>query len=85
MHRRQHEKLPSEALEKVKKLKPKIKVSTKLVDGRPSDKLVEIVEKRDFDLLVIGSRGLGGIKEFFLSSVSDRVTDEAPCPILIVK
>lgn len=83
--REQHEKLLSEALNKAKKLKPKIKISTKLVDGRPSDQLVETAQKGDFDLLVIGSRGLGGIKEFFLGSVSDRVADEAPCPVLIVK
>jgi nucleotide-binding universal stress UspA family protein len=83
--REQHEKMLSEALKKVKKLKLKINVSTKLVEGRPSDKIVETSRKEGFDLLVMGSRGLGGIKEFFLGSVSDRVADEAPCPVLIVK
>jgi nucleotide-binding universal stress UspA family protein len=34
---------------------------------------------------VIGSRGLGGIKGFFLGSVSDRVADKASCPVLIIK
>jgi len=29
--------------------------------------------------------GLGKIREFFLGSVSDRVADEAQCPVLIVK
>jgi nucleotide-binding universal stress UspA family protein len=59
--------------------------TTKLVEGRPADKIVETAKLESCDLIVIGSRGLGGIKEFFLGSVSDRVADEAPCPVLIVK
>ncbi|MFH0896557.1 MAG: universal stress protein, partial [Candidatus Bathyarchaeota archaeon] len=31
------------------------------------------------------SRGLGGVKEFFLGSVADRVADESTCPVVIVK
>ena len=38
-----------------------------------------------FGLNVVGSRGLGGIEEFFVGSVSDRVADDAKCPVLIVK
>ena len=62
-----------------------IRFTTKLVEGRPADKIVETAKLESCDLIVIGSRGLGGIKEFFLGSVSDRVADEAPCPVLIVK
>jgi len=75
----------SEALKKVKKIKPNLRVSTKLVEGRPSNKIVETAKEGNFDIIVMGSRGLGAIKEFFLGSVSDRVADEATCPVLIVK
>lgn len=81
----QHEKVLSEALKKAKKIKPNLKVSTKLVEGRPADKIVETAKKGNFDIIVMGSRGLGGIKEFLLGSVSDRVADEGTCPVLIVK
>ena len=80
-----HKRVLSEALKKAKKAKPNLKISTKLVEGRPSDKIVETARKGRFNLIVMGSRGLGGIKEFFLGSVSDRVADEATCPVLIVK
>ena len=70
---------------KVKKINLKTRFSTKLLEGRPADKIVEIAKQESFDLIVIGSRGLGGIKEIFLGSVSDRVADESHCPVLIVK
>jgi nucleotide-binding universal stress UspA family protein len=80
-----HEKVLSEALKKAKKIKPNLKVSTKLVEGRPSDKIIEAAKEGNFDIIVVGSRGLGGIKKLFLGSVSDRVANEAACPVLIVK
>lgn len=80
-----HKKMLSETLKKAKENKPKIKISKKLVNGRPADKIVKIANEGNFDLIVMGSRGAGGIKEFFLGSVSDRVADEARCPVLLVK
>lgn len=75
----------SEALKKVEKVKPNLNVSTKLVTGRTAEKIVQTAKKGNFDIVVMGSRGLGGIKKFFLGSASDRIADEAPCPVLIVK
>ena len=45
----------------------------------------EIAKEKNVDMIVMGSRGLGGITQFLLGSVSDRVTDHAPCPVLIVR
>jgi nucleotide-binding universal stress UspA family protein len=62
-----------------------VRVSSTILEGRPADKIVEAAKEGGFDLIVMGSRGLGGVKEFFLGSVSDRVADEATCPVAIVK
>lgn len=80
-----HEKILSKALKRANELKPNLKISTMLKEGRPADKIVETAEEGNFDLIVMGQRGLGKVKEFFLGSVSDRVADEAHCPVLIVK
>jgi nucleotide-binding universal stress UspA family protein len=81
----QHEKVLSEALKKAVRIKPDLKVSTMLREGRPSDKIIEAADEGKFDLIVLGSRGIGRIKEIFLGSTSDRVADEAMCSVLIVK
>ena len=80
-----HKKILTEVTKKAKKSNPEICFTTKLLEGRPADKIIETAKLESFDLIVIGSRGLGGIKEIFLGSVSDRVADEAHCPVLIVK
>ena len=81
----QHEKILSGALKKANKHKPNLKVTTMLSEGRPSDKIIEAANEGKFDLIVMGSRGIGRIKEIFLGSVSDRVADEAKCSVLVVK
>jgi nucleotide-binding universal stress UspA family protein len=80
-----HRKVLTHARRKAKKARPDLKISTKIVEGRPAEKIVETAEQGKFDMIVIGSQGLGGIKKIFLGSVSDRVADEASCPVLIIK
>jgi nucleotide-binding universal stress UspA family protein len=80
-----HKKMLEKTYRKAKEEKPNLKLSKKLINGRPADRIVEIANKENFDLIVMGSRGAGGVKEFFLGSVSDRVADEAHCPVLLVK
>ena len=80
-----HKKIIDEALKKAKESKPNLSISGKLVDGRPAHEIGEFAKSENFDLIVLGSRGLGMIREFFLGGVSDRVADEAHCPVLLVK
>lgn len=76
------EKILSKALSAIEK--KKIKVDKKLEFGTPSDSIVEIAEKGNYDLIVLGSRGLGTVKRFLLGSVSDDVSHKAKCSVLIV-
>ena len=80
-----HRNLLSKALKHAKDSKPNLKISTKLMEGRPTNTIVKEAKDNNFDLIVMGSRGLSGITRFFLGSVSDGVVNEAECPILIVK
>ena len=80
-----NERMLSEALKKAEKAKPDLKLSKKLVEGHPAEKIVETAKDGDFDLIVMGSHGLGGIREFFLGSTSSKVADNADRSVLIVK
>jgi nucleotide-binding universal stress UspA family protein len=75
-----------DAKKKIKEKKAKIKkVSTKLLHGNPADEIVKLAKDGKFDLIVIGSRGLSGVKELILGSVSSKVVNHATVPVLVVK
>jgi nucleotide-binding universal stress UspA family protein len=46
--------------------------------------IVDEAKERSVDLIVIGTRGLTGLKHVALGSVADRVARTAPCPVLTV-
>ena len=53
--------------------------------GHPVDMIINVAGREAVDLIVMGSRGLGGLQSFLLGSVSERVLHHAHCPILIVR
>jgi len=75
------ENILSDAATKVKGLK----LSTQLEFGNPPETIIEVAEKGNYDLIVVGSRGLSNVKRFFLGSVSDDVSHHAKCSVLIVR
>ena len=50
----------------------------------PVSAIVEVARREKADLIVIGSRGLSGVKSFVLGSVSSGVLQHAPCSVLIL-
>jgi nucleotide-binding universal stress UspA family protein len=51
----------------------------------PADSIVQVAEETEADLIVMGSRGLGGIRRALMGSVSDSVVRHAHCPVLVVR
>lgn len=54
-------------------------------EGDPATTIVNAANRTDANLVVIGSRGLSGLKEKLLGSVSREVAEHTSCPVLIVK
>ncbi len=55
------------------------------VGERRSDEIVKVAEEVRAGLIVMGSRGLGGVRRTLMGSVSDAVVRHAHCPVLIVR
>jgi nucleotide-binding universal stress UspA family protein len=51
----------------------------------PGERIIKIAHEQNFDLIVMGSRGLSVIKEIILGSVSSKVLQNAGCPVIIYK
>lgn len=54
-------------------------------EGEPSEVITRIAADEGFDLIVLGSRGMGGFASLLLGSVSDQVSRHAHCPVLVVR
>jgi len=61
-----------------------VTVEKEVLFGEPSVEIIEISEKENFDLIVMGNRGFSKIKRFFVGSVTQRVISEAKCPVLVI-
>jgi nucleotide-binding universal stress UspA family protein len=60
------------------------KVETHTCPGDPADALVDVAEQVSADLVVVGNRGMAGVKRFVLGSVPNKVSHHCPCSLLIV-
>ena len=69
----------------LKELYPELQVSTQLKKGYVPTKILKATEESNVDLIVIGSRGLGGLTGWFLGSVTNHVVNHCTKPILVVK
>lgn len=56
-----------------------------LVESSPADAISDTAQSIGADLIVMGTRGLSGLKHVLLGSVAERTLRIAPCPVLTVK
>ena len=68
-----------------KRLKHKKVKIEKIPTGFSAEEIIKAASRFRADLIVVGSRGLTGLKRRFLGSVSSKVARHAPCPVLVVR
>lgn len=62
-----------------------VPVESIIKEGHIVEEILKTAKEGNYDLIVMGARGISKIKEILLGSVSYGVTAHAPCPVLIVK
>lgn len=55
-----------------------------VLDGSPVSVLLKTADDQQADLIVVGSRGMGGFPELLLGSTSTQVAQHSTCPVVIV-
>lgn len=61
-----------------------VDVERRIEVGVPAERLADIADEVDAELIVVGSRGRGAFRSAFLGSVSNVLVGVARCPVLIV-
>lgn len=82
--------LQSETMEKIDEARavahevaPDIKIGHTIAEGSPIDMLLDMAH--DVTMIVMGSRGLGGLSGMVMGSVSAAVVSHASCPVVVVR
>ncbi|GJL64856.1 MAG: hypothetical protein NPIRA04_35100 [Nitrospirales bacterium] len=65
--------------------RPRVEVRTDVVEGIPGAEILTAIDQHQIDLVVVGAKGLSGIKRFLLGSVSEWILSDAPCSVLVVR
>ena len=92
------QKLLSELLENYKKenqdilskcteiaRKKGVTINTILLQGNPASKILDFSKKEKYDIVIMGSRGLGKFKELILGSVSSKIVHHSSCEVLLIR
>ena len=62
-----------------------VKFDSKILYGKPSTRITEFAQKEKFDLIIVGSRGLSGIKQKILGSIASGIVQKSKSSVLVVK
>ena len=82
---RKARELLDEQVKKIEQSGGTIPQEVHLLRGHPDREIVHLAEEIGAGLIVIGSRGQGGVRRALMGSVSDSVVRQAHCPVLIVR
>ena len=83
--RREAQEVLDAQVKKIEEAGGTVAIAHLKMNERRDEAIVHLAEEIDADLIVIGSRGFGGLKRALLGNVADSVVRHAHCPVLVVR
>jgi nucleotide-binding universal stress UspA family protein len=62
-----------------------LSAKTTVLEGDPASQLIQYAKKERVDLIICGTRGLGGFESLLLGSVAHKLVTHSPVPVLVIK
>jgi len=62
-----------------------VEVKEVLLEGHPSEEIIDFAENSDIDLIVMGTLGKTGLDRFLMGSVAEKVVRNSKVPVLVVR
>jgi nucleotide-binding universal stress UspA family protein len=83
--RREAQTILDEQVRKIEEAGGTVAIAHLKMNERRDEAIVHLAEEIGADLIVMGSRGFGGLKRALLGNVADSVVRHAHCPVLVVR
>ena len=83
--RREAQEVLDQQVGKIEEAGGTVAIAHLKMNERRDEAIVHLAEDIDADLIVIGSRGCGGLRRALLGNVADSVVRHAHCPVLVVR
>ena len=62
-----------------------VKSKSILKEGNVSKEILRFAKNEQINLIMVGSKGFGATLRFLLGSISNKIANQASCPVLIIK
>jgi len=62
-----------------------VTINTILLQGNPASIILDFSKKEKYDIVIMGSRGVGKFKELILGSVSSKIVHHSSCEVLLIR
>jgi nucleotide-binding universal stress UspA family protein len=62
-----------------------VTIHAETVNGKPREQIIEAADRMKADMIVMGTHGVSGFREFMIGSTAIRIISEASCPVLSIQ
>ena len=83
--RREAQEILDQQVRKIEEAGGTVAIAHLKMNERRDEAIVHLAEEIDADLIVMGSRGFGGLRRALLGNIADSVVRHAHCPVLVVR